>query len=487
MPNLNLFMSMPTILLTLLWFFDPGIKRGISNFTLDNPATWMAGLFLLHILWLFNTSDWDYATKDLRIKLPLLVLALNPGTVRLSRKEEKLVFAALGLGIWIATLVGYYLYYSEGLAKLNPRFMVPDISHIRLSLMMILFLGAGFYFFRELENRWRWAVGISMANAVVFLYLLQSLTAFSVLVVAGIVTVGVFRFGRLSKGIRYTTVLVALVLVVTSGVSLYNYYQSYFATGQDTIPLMDETPSGNPYNHYDTLLIENGNYVFANISELELVQSWNERSELQISYDPMVNSEVIARIVRYLTSKGLPKNREAVMSLSDEEIGWIEKGYPTKVHATKSGLQLRMHMFLNGVHHFIASGRVEGSSFFQRLFFWKVGWSLIEDRPFLGSGTGDVKKDFEAAYDDFSDQIDPDYRLRAHNQYLTFLISFGILGFLYFLFFVFKLFRAARSDALFFYFAVIAALSFLTEDTLETQAGVTFIAFFVALFSSRRS
>lgn len=454
---------------------------------LNNPATWMAGLFLIHVVWLFNTADWNYAAKDLRIKLPLLVLALNPGTVRLSHKELKTVFAALGIGIWIALVVGYYLYFSNPMAKLNPRFMVPDISHIRLSLMMILFLGAGVYFFRELNGTFKFLVGVSIVNILIFLYLLQSLTAYSVLLVAGVATLGVFRFGSLSRSLRVGIVSLSVIFVIFSFYRMIDYYHSYYMAGEETLPLMESTPSGNPYNHYDTLMIENGNYVYANISELELVETWNARSEMKIGYDPMENPELITRITRYLTSKGWAKNKEAVMALTDEEVRWIEGGYPTEIHATTSGLRLRVHVFLNGLHHFLASGRVEGSSFFQRLFFWKVGWEMAKERLLIGTGTGDVKAEFAEAYQEYSDQIDPEYRLRAHNQYLTFLISFGIFGFAYFLFFLFKIFASAKKDVLFFYFAVIVALSFLTEDTLETQAGATFIAFFVAVFSARHS
>jgi hypothetical protein len=39
---------------------------------------------------------------------------------------------------------------------------------------------------------------------------------------------------------------------------------------------------------------------------------------------------------------------------------------------------------------------------------------------------------------------------------------------------------------LFTSFCMLTALSYLTEDTLETQAGVTFVAFFAALFSAQR-
>ena len=141
MPNLNLLMSIGTILLLIFWFIYPGAKKGISRLTLKNPATWMAGLFLVHIIWLINTSDWTYAAKDLRVKLPLIALALSLGTIKLTRDDLKKVFVAFGIGIFAATSVGYYLYFADPMVKMDPRSMAPDISHIRLSLMIIVLIG----------------------------------------------------------------------------------------------------------------------------------------------------------------------------------------------------------------------------------------------------------------------------------------------------------------------------------------------------------
>jgi hypothetical protein len=481
MPNLNLVMSIATILLTAMWFFDPGVRKGISELTPRNPVTWMVGLYLLHVVWLINTSDWHYAAKDLRIKLPLLALALNPGTVKLGRGELKLIFAAFGIGIGIASVVGYILYFSEPLAKLDPRLMVPDISHIRLSLMMLIFVGGGAYFFREVSGKIKAAILISVLNVGIFLYLLQSLTAFAVLVAAAVILITRHYLRRLSFVVIG---LSGAVILIAGFFYLKSYYDSYFATNENTLPLMEYTAEGNPYNHYDTLQIENGNFVYANISEYELVENWNARSDMKIGYDPMVNTELITRIVRYLTSKGLPKNGEAVRSLSEEEIEWIEQGYPTIIHAQRTGLSLRVHTFLHGAHLFLSKGKAEGSSFFQRLITLKVGWELVKKNPLFGAGTGDVLEEFKRAYEEYPVFIEPKYRLRAHNQFLTFLISFGIFGFAYFVVFIFQLFRASKQNLLFLFFAVVACFSFLSEDTLETQAGVTFFAFFTALFSA---
>jgi putative Ca2+/H+ antiporter (TMEM165/GDT1 family) len=76
------------------------------------------------------------------------------------------------------------------------------------------------------------------------------------------------------------------------------------------------------------------------------------------------------------------------------------------------------------------------------------------------------------------------YQHRAHNQWLTILLTFGILGMLLFMLVVFYplFYKRKYLDYFYIVFFIAFALSLLTEDTLETQAGVTFYALFNCLF-----
>ena len=468
----------------IFWFIDPGVKKGISRLTLKNPATWMVGLFLIHLVWLINTSDWTYAAKDLRIKLPLFVLALALGTIKLSRDDLKKVIVAFGIGIFVATLVGYYLYFASPMVKMDPRSMTPDISHIRLSLMIIVFIGGCLVFFREADLKWKILSVISIFNACLFLYFLQTLTALAVLFGGlGIILIRqvIIRSGIIVRMV----VLVSLIAVpVVLFFAIKSYYSSYFELADDALPLMETTSEGNGYNHYDTLQIENGNYLYANISEHEMVDAWNERSAIKIDFDPKKSDPLFDRLVRYLTSKGQAKDREGVESLSDSDVENIEAGFPAFAYVEKSGLELRLHTFLHGTQLYLNKGTVQGSSFYQRFVYWQIGMSLARENLLTGVGTGDVKKSFKEAYVDYPIFIEPKYRHRAHNQYITFLVTFGVFGLIYFLTFLGILINTWKNQRLYLFFSIVALISFLSEDTLETQAGVTFFAFFVGLFSA---
>jgi len=95
-----------------------------------------------------------------------------------------------------------------------------------------------------------------------------------------------------------------------------------------------------------------------------------------------------------------------------------------------------------------------------------------------------VQLAFNEQYNSLPFNIDTKYQLRAHNQYLTMAITFGIFGLIYFVLTLFsglQILPYAKSY-LFLGFFIILMVSMLDEDTLETQFGVTFAAYFYFLF-----
>jgi O-antigen ligase len=120
----------------------------------------------------------------------------------------------------------------------------------------------------------------------------------------------------------------------------------------------------------------------------------------------------------------------------------------------------------------------------QRAEFWKAAYGIFKEHFFFGTGTGDIVDAYKIQYEKMNSHLAPKYRLRAHNQYLTFAATFGIFGLLYFIFALVYPMRALNKtrDFLYITFWLTAALSMITEDTLETQAGITFFAFFNCLY-----
>ncbi len=132
-----------------------------------------------------------------------------------------------------------------------------------------------------------------------------------------------------------------------------------------------------------------------------------------------------------------------------------------------------------------------------RIFIWKYGWEVINENPWLGTGTGStdvtLKPKFEKSTAVFWNGYQP-YRLdefdyNYHNQFLQTLGNQGIIGFVLLLtIFIVAFIQAIKSkDATGIAFLVLVAISFLTESMLLRQAGALFFSFFMAfLFVNRR-
>jgi len=481
MSNLNLLMSFGTISLLIIWLIDPQLKRNFNRLTINNPSTWIVGLFLIHLIWLIGTTDFDYAAKDLRIKLPLMALAISIGTLKLSKAELLKVFLSLGVGVTFATTVGYYLYLSDPMIKMDPRSMVPNISHIRLSLVFTVFVVGVYSLRREIPKRIKTLSLLAVLNALFFLYLLQTLTSVIVLIVGvGFLLIS-HAYNILRVKQRVLIWIPLAVALVASFVLLQKEYSNYFKLSENAMPLLEKSAKGNAYQHLDLTQIENGNYVYANVVPRELIAAWNSRSNFKVRNK---SEDLYLRLMRYITAKGLTKDEQGVLSLSKEDIKYIEAGFPAPAYVEKNGLWLRLHAFLHGTHLYLTNDYVVGSSFYQRFIYWSIGASIAEENFLFGVGTGDVKSAFKEAYKSSQYSIEARYQLRAHNQYITFLVTFGILGLCYFLGMLGKLLARWRNVPLFAFFTIAAIISFLTEDTLETQAGVTFFAFFLSLFSA---
>jgi O-antigen ligase len=123
-----------------------------------------------------------------------------------------------------------------------------------------------------------------------------------------------------------------------------------------------------------------------------------------------------------------------------------------------------------------------GHSIIQRLEFWRTSLLIIEKNPWFGVGTGDIPSAYKNQYEEMDSKLQPQFRHRAHNQYLATFVTFGMVGVIWFIIsliypaIALKKFRSYR----YVVFWITIMLSMLVEDTLETQMGATLFAFFNA-------
>jgi O-antigen ligase len=184
-----------------------------------------------------------------------------------------------------------------------------------------------------------------------------------------------------------------------------------------------------------------------------------------------------------MTSKNLRKDSTGVWQLTAQDIKNIEGGMTNYLFESK-GLYPRLYQSVWEFDQYLKNGAVNAHSLSQRIYYLKTAFSIIHDNFWFGVGTGDAQIEFNKKYAQNDAPLSDMWKLRSHNQFVAFFVTFGLLGFVIIIAsFIYLPFTEKRWRNFYFVmFYMVALLSFLNEDTLETQAGATFFAFFVAFF-----
>jgi O-antigen ligase len=188
--------------------------------------------------------------------------------------------------------------------------------------------------------------------------------------------------------------------------------------------------------------------------------------------------------MRYLTSKNLPKDSFGVAQLTAQDVEQIENGIPNYKILLMNPLESRAYQVFCEYQSFTEGYNSSGHSLTMRIHYWQAAILIIKDHFFTGVGTGDVEDAFQAKYVEINSPLELSWRHRAHNQYLTMMVAFGVFGVAFFLFWLFApaYFKKGKLHPVYFAFLFILLISMLFEDTLETQAGLSFAVFFSSLF-----
>ena len=475
----------------LLWLVSIG--KGFKLFFRNKPAMILASVYLLHILGLFFTSDFGYAFKDLRTKIPILILPLIFSTMKTFSQKDFYRF----MFIFIINLVVVTLANTWKLVNfefIDIRDISVHISHIILGLMINMALFFMGYFL--IRKRWMtiWLKsGAILMIAWFFLYLIisKSFTGVSVFVITLLILLIIYTFKNRSIWLKTGCILSILIVIVGGSLYLKSIVNDYYRVDPVDLTTLDSvTVQGNTYTHYlDDQRTENGHYVGIYIQWWELGESWNRRSEISFDSTDMKSQEIKHTLIRYLTSKGLRKDATGVNQLSEKDIEAIEKGIANVVNLNQFSLRGRIYELLMGYESYMETGDPTGSSSMQRFEFWKASLGIIHNNWLTGVGTGDMNEVFQQQYVDMQTKLSPEQQWRSHNQFLSILIGFGVIGLVWFLFSLIYPAWVKRGfhDYFFLVFFIIAMLSLLTDDTLESQAGVSFFYFFFAflLFGKR--
>ncbi len=488
LPLYPLLMSISLLTLTGNWILEGNFKQKFNLFLSNKIALILSSLFLLHIIGLAYTSDFDYAFKDIRIKSPLLALPLIVATaIPFSRKMLLWILHAFILSVFVTSIICFAVYLSGKYVDIRDNSIF--ISHIRFSLMICLaFFYCLYWLFLKKEDlliRFRFTYLIIAIWFLVFLFVLESFTGISIMLL-----VSVFYLVRYLLFVkkRLIKVLVIIIIVAIPLVVFENcrsvYHEIYCDNPSEKVDFSQTTLLGNKYTH-DTLdrQTENCKYVMRYISEFEMSEAWNKRSNLNYHFKDNKGQYIRFTIMRFLTSKGYHKDAEGVNKLTAEEVKSIENGIANCNLAQLKGVKARIYELMWEFKNFYETGNPNAHSMMLRILFWDASLEIIKENFLFGVGTGDMNIAFESQYSKTNSPLDKEWRLRSHNQYLSITVGFGVIGFIWFMIVLFYPFFKNKkwNDYYYLSFFIIILLSMITEDTIESQPGLIFYAYFSSL------
>jgi O-antigen ligase len=118
-----------------------------------------------------------------------------------------------------------------------------------------------------------------------------------------------------------------------------------------------------------------------------------------------------------------------------------------------------------------------------RVYSYQIAMEVMREHPLIGVGKADMQDEISKHYQRLYPLIDREHHIKPHNQFLYYLVSFGVLGTaLFILCFYYPLWwaRYRRAPLLIAQYIIVSS-SFLAEYTLESQTGIMFSLFYLLL------
>jgi len=408
----------------------------------------------------------------------------------LNSNQKRLLFYAFALAILVSSMVAIFNWIFRSGTVNFAIHKISLISHIRFSFQLILIF---WFFIIFIQKNNKKLTGSSKLGLLIlpfyflgFLFFQQSLT-------------GLFAFG--SSVLFYSLYLLVqykskyrivffsiaslvILLPVFYVLSVIHTFYDIEKIDRDTID--KKTSHGNYYIHdFDNLAVENGHFTYLYICHDEMRSEWNKISN--IKYDDIGPNgfPLYSTLIRYLTSKGLRKDADGIKSLTQQDIQNVENGISNIIFQNKKySLYPRIYQTIWEFYMYSQTGDPSYQSFSQRLEYSKAALSIIKNNLWFGVGAGNWKEEFKNAYIRNNSKLEEELYASSHNQYLNYMVKFGLTGFILIMFFIiYPVFRTGSyGDPLFLVFLVFMFFANFADSNFESHMGSSFFIFFYCLF-----
>ena len=409
----------------------------------------LIAFYLLHAVSLLWSDNISYGINDLRIKAPLLVVSIILIAKPILKSDRNKLYLLLILSLLVTSVINFCHYQfllNAHLAK-DIRELSFFGSHIRYGILLAFGIGICLFLSREFK---RFSIGLISCAAWFIFYTYYSQVLSGLLSLLVVFILYAVLYFRERKWVLISGAILCLTILIGTAAFLFSKEKEM------TSPISQSS---------------------------ELKDAWNKRSRLAFDSLDLKNQPLKTTLSRYIASKGFSPNKISVNKLSEDDVHNIENGY-ADIHETGLGFRARLYGLKYQIHH---AGNPNGHSLLQRVESWKTAGQIIKENWIFGVGAGDVADIFEQKYKENKSLLIAENRIRAHNSFLTYWLSFGIIGLVLFTYIQYSFFQFEWRNVnyLGLLFIGLSLISFLLEDALETQTGVTFFAFFYSFYASK--
>ena len=449
-----------------------------NNIRATKVYWWIGGLVILHFIGLLYSDNLSYALHDLRIKLPLitvpLVLAARPLKNTLNYDFILLSFL-ISISITSFINMAYYLDWMGSTEVYKFRDISKFGSHIRYGLLIVIAACTSLYFIMKLK-KYKIFFFILLGWFTYYTFTAQVLSAFMAFISVFVVLGFQFMKNKLTKKAIWIISIASIVFVTITCVQLLAFLNPV----KPEVKFIEKTALGNFYISYvNNFEIENDNYVFHNFNNEELAKAWLEKTSQILD----LSSTEYQVLLRYLTSKNLTKDYKGCSALTKADVLNIQN-HIANYKEVGGGLISRLYTLRT---EFQKRSNPNYCGSLIRISYWETGIKLIKENLLLGVGTGDVQDEFTRKLSKNSVLSEDQMHLHSHQQFITFWVSFGILGFVFFsaALFLFMKQQFIHFNIVGIGFGITFIVSCFTEDTLETQMGVNLFCLFWAIHQTK--
>ena len=120
----------------------------------------------------------------------------------------------------------------------------------------------------------------------------------------------------------------------------------------------------------------------------------------------------------------------------------------------------------------------------KRIDLWRSSMEAFRKHPLLGWGTGGILQAMDYGMEQTGSSLSG-LNMKPHSQYLHLLLSLGLAGFIVTLLLLWYFFRqkGAHRSFMFMFFLLLFLVSFIGNNSFESQPGQDLFVFFSLLYA----